>query len=42
MNKLINIVIVTLLLITGVTIIGCGYSKECNKSPLEEYNRYMR
>ena len=32
--------IVILLLITGVTISGCGYGRECNGSPLQEYNKY--
>tara|TARA_R110000824_G_scaffold33981_6_gene108517 strand:+ start:1295 stop:1468 length:174 start_codon:yes stop_codon:yes gene_type:complete len=30
-----------LIIVIGGLISGCGYSKECNGSPLQEYNKYQ-
>ncbi len=37
MNRILLVMVLIVLLISG-----CGYSKECSKSPLKEYNDYKK
>jgi len=32
--------LLSLMIMVTVMVTGCGYSKECNSSPLQEYNKY--